>query len=165
MGYSMAGKRIGKAELEDRLDTIMELIIKGMQRRDIWQYITSPTSKITWGIALRTLDRYISQASDRLIEASQIHREKEVGTAIKRLEFLWSRNLMIQDYKAALGVIRERSKLLGLNEPEKHDIRQEIDAHIDPDEFDRSILALSETLGDILSRPLDSERDPLDPPE
>jgi hypothetical protein len=159
----MAGKRIGRAELERRLERVVDWLIMGMQRRDIWQYITNPEKKIDWGISLRTLDRYISQANDRITEASQIRRENEIGRALKRLEFLWGRNLSIQDYKAALGVIRERNKLLGLNEPERHDIRTEIETHLDPGQIDRSILALSETLGTVLSGQMDSEPGDVDP--
>lgn len=161
----MAGKRPTAAEKAIRINKVESYIITGMDRGEIWQYVSNPEGKGFIDVSIRTLDRYLAAAKDRIEKLSETNREYEIGQAKKRLDLLFKRNLSIQDYKAALGVIRERSKLLGLNEPEKHDIHQEIDAHIDPDELDRSILALSETLGDILSRSMDPEQSPLDPPE
>lgn len=152
----MAGKRIGKAELEIRVNIIGTYLLNGMSRPEIWQYITSPDSKNQWGISLRTLDRYINLATKAIKESSQIDRNLEIGRSKGRLEILWKKNMSIQDFKAALSVVKETNKLFGLNEPEKLNVKGDYTTQgIDPEGFNRSIETFLQTFGDSLLNKVD----------
>ena len=148
----MPGKRITKAEKEIRVAKVATFLLNGMKRGDIWQYLTNPKNEIEWDISIRTLDRYIKDATAAIKESSQIDRDFEIGKSKGRLEILWQRNISIQDFKAALAVVKEVNNLFGLNEP----IRiTDSTPRIDASDFDRSVNALSETLGDLISREME----------
>ena len=40
----------------------------------------------------------------------------------ERLELLWRKDMQIQDYKAALAVLKERGSLLGIYAPDKKEV-------------------------------------------
>jgi hypothetical protein len=108
-----------KAEKEVRVNLVMDVLLMGLRPDEISRYLTE---KKNLKISRRTVDRYIQEATERIIQAAEVDRPFELGQAKKRLDHLYQRNISIQDFKAALAVIRERSALLGLNEPTKTDI-------------------------------------------
>jgi hypothetical protein len=121
-----------EAELERRIDMTVDLLLSGMGRLKIWQYVAKndaeakktlkakgETKWIIWNVSQRTVDRYIAAATESIKTTSKTDRDTEIGKALGRLDWLYNHDLMIQDYKAALAVIRERSLLLGLNAPTK----------------------------------------------
>jgi hypothetical protein len=72
-----------------------------------------------WGLTRRQIDRYLAEVTKRLKEAGAVKRAEEYGRAIAQLCDLYSRNFRVQDYKAALAVRQELSKLLDLHPARK----------------------------------------------
>jgi len=91
------------------------------------QYVAEYTE---WSSGIRTIDSYIERATKKIRAAATIDREKEIGQAITRLELLFNRNMQITDYKAAAAVQKQRSELLGLNEPQQKHITGDQDVVI-----------------------------------
>jgi len=115
------------ADIIIRVSKMVELLTVGLSRGEILQYVTKLT---TWGISTRTIDSYIAKATKQIRSAAHFDREKEIGQAITRLELLHQRNMSITDYKAAAAVQKQRSELLGLNEPTRKQISAELDTTI-----------------------------------
>jgi len=108
-----------KAEHTIRITKIIELLTLGLSRAEIIRY---DSEKTKWGVTTRTIDNYIALATEAIEAQSETKREYEIGKALERLESLYQRNMSIQDFKAALAVVKERSELLGLKAPNKHEI-------------------------------------------
>lgn len=105
-----------KAEKELRITKVHEMLVQGFTRPQIMQFIAEKTN---WNLKERTIDWYISLATERIEKEGEAAQEFELGRALARLDDLYRRNMAIQDYKAALQVQRERSKLLGIYAPDK----------------------------------------------
>jgi len=113
------GKRVTKAELENRVDTIHDMLVLGVRRADICRFVSEKTE---WDITERQIDRYIADATELIKAAGELDREAEIATMKERLELLWRKDMQIQDYKAALAVLKERGSLLGIYAPDKKEV-------------------------------------------
>ena len=110
--------RATNAEISRRVDQIYTLMLGGASYRDILAHC----EKHEWPVKKRMIDHYIQRARERFEQAAETKRGQEFGRALDRLEDLYSRNLKIQDYKAALAVVKERLTLLGLYPPAKSEV-------------------------------------------
>lgn len=117
------------AQVEMRTAKIFELLCLGRKRREILQYVASKKlqqkgtktawNEIDWNIAERTVDEYIARANEEIKSLADIKKDYELGKALAQLNLLFQSDIKIQDYKAALAVVRERAALLGLHAPVK----------------------------------------------
>jgi len=67
------------------------------------------------GLAEADVDPAIEAAYERIRQAAHIHRDRELGAAVTRLDTLYARSLAIQDTKTALAAQREKNHLLNLS--------------------------------------------------
>jgi hypothetical protein len=122
------------AELSIRLDTIKDLIVKGMSQKEIVRYCREKTD---WQLSDRQYRNYVYDAKRQLAEdAPQVDRLAEFAIAVARNHLLFNSAFKLQDYKTALAANLANSKLLHLD-----DSRYEIDwkkaaeaAGLDPNE-------------------------------
>ena len=105
-----------KAALKRRVSTVSELLLRGVSRGKICQYVTDNTD---WNITERTVDRYIATATEAIEKSADINLTFEVGRAIERREYLYQKGLTTQDFKFALSVEKDRGDLIGLYAPKK----------------------------------------------
>ena len=98
---------------DERVTIVLELVVCGLQRRQIAEQIEKKFPD--WKVSIRTLSRYIKNAHTALEREAKPIRERELGKAIRRLDLLFARCLQITDFKAALAVERERIQLLNLS--------------------------------------------------
>jgi len=103
--------RITKAERNKRVTLVTELLLNGLTRREIIQYIRK---RKEWAVGDRMIDRYIAAANKWIEEQANVKRTHEFGLAIARLNNLYKRSMAISDYKTALAIQREITSLLGL---------------------------------------------------
>ena len=115
----MGGPKVTKAVKLERVNQVLGWIILGMRPRDIFQYVSEKTD---WNISIRQIENYMRDATALIEESSRINRDQEVGKALLRYEKLFTANMKIQDYKAALMVQRARNEMLGLNQPAKSQV-------------------------------------------
>lgn len=117
------GHRIGtrptKAEIEVKVTEIFKLLIAGVQRHDIRRYVAE---KVKWEVPERTLDRYLSRATELIRASAAFDRNTELGRAISRLHDLYSRSYRVQDFKTCLTIQRELNELLGLYAPKRMEV-------------------------------------------
>ena len=102
-------------EKEKRIDVICELLIKGLTRGQMCQYVSKKTD---WNISDRQVDRYIEEAKEK-IKNSDNDKGFEIQRAKRRLEKLYIKNEDIEDFKECRAIIDTSAKLFGWNEPEK----------------------------------------------
>lgn len=114
-------KKSDTTEFNERVFIISQLILRGLQRKEIIQYVTTKVEN-PWDIKDRQIDRYISEARKEIQVYSDYEKSYERGKALLRLDNLYSRLYNIQDYKGALQVQKELNDLTGIKEAQKHDI-------------------------------------------
>ena len=102
-------------EKEKRIDLICEMIIKGLTRSQMIQYVSKKTD---WNLSDRQVDTYISEAKEK-IKNSENDKGFEIKKAKMRLEKLYQKNESIEDYKECRALIESMAKLFGWNESEK----------------------------------------------
>ena len=115
----MAGKRVQSAEIEKRVTLVYDMLAIGSSRAKILEYVRNKTD---WGVSRATVDNYIAKANTLFEENAEIHRARELGKALSRLNSLYQKTLQIQDFARCLAVQRELNQLLGLYEPTKVEI-------------------------------------------
>ena len=102
-------------EKEKRIDLICEMIIKGLTRSQMIQYVSKKTD---WNVSDRQVDTYISEAKEK-IKNSENDKGFEIKKAKMRLEKLYQKNESVEDYKECRAIIESMAKLFGWNESEK----------------------------------------------
>lgn len=107
------GERAHQVELGKRIDDIAALLIQGLSRAQIMQYVADNAD---WGVATRTLDGYIKKATQQIRDSAPDKRRDQLDLVTHRLEDLYALCMGSQDYKAALGVIAKQIDLFGLKE-------------------------------------------------
>ncbi len=129
-----------------RIDEVYRLLLCGARRREIIKYANHEG----WGASSRTIDKYIAKAKEELASVSEGERREAFGVALKRLDTLLYKSMMINDFKTALAVIKEFNHLHGLGlEKVEHTVEiseseklwRVIDAAIAADPSARSRLA------------------------
>ena len=111
------------AEKAVRIATIYRLLLSGMRRREVLQYVTEKTD---WGLQTSAIDKYIAEATKEIKEVTAEEIETARGMAYKRLDMLYFKSLLINDYKTALAVQKEMNELFGLKI-----IKQEISGNME----------------------------------
>ena len=109
------------AEIELRVATVAEMIIKGQKRNNIVRY-----SSENWKIGERQAEKYIVKAWEKIEQNTDIDVKKEIKLQRARFEDLYQKSYNIQDYRECRQVLDSIAKLIGLNSPEKHDHTHEI---------------------------------------
>ena len=109
-------------EMRARVATVYRLLLSGMRRREIIQYVREKTD---WGVTDRAVDNYIKHATAEIAEVTEEEKKTALGMAYKRLDTLYYKSLLVNDYKTALAVQKEISDLNGL-----HTIQHEISGSV-----------------------------------
>ena len=113
-----AGVKSTSVEMEARISAVYRMLLSGMRRQEIIQYVADKTD---WGVCERTLDTYMERARLDIAEVTAEERQTALGMAYKRLDTLYYKSLLINDYKTALAVQKEINDINGIKV-----LRQEI---------------------------------------
>lgn len=106
------------AEIQLRLDTIYEMVVKGASRKYIVRYASE-----NWKITSRQTDEYLSRVYDEIKNTFTIEKKQEIiSKQLAQLDDLYVKSYTIEDFRECRSIIESRSKLLGLNEPTKSDV-------------------------------------------
>ena len=107
MGYPDSSR----AETDSRVAQVYRLLLNGLRRRDIIQYIANKTD---WNVTVRTIDNYIKKATDEIAAVNDAEKLASRGMALKRLDDLYFKLMQKKDYKGCLSVQREINEVTGL---------------------------------------------------
>ena len=115
-------------QIEQRVNQIFRLMLKGYGRADVFQYIAESDAKnpeTAWNISDRQIDNYIQRANDKFREYADAQRAEMLHKAVLRLEYVYMQCIKVQDYSKAIAALRELNLLLGLHEPQKTNVKHE----------------------------------------
>lgn len=106
------------AEVELRIATVYEMVVKGASRKYIVRYGSE-----TWKISSRQIDDYLKRVYQEIKETfGQDYKESIISKQLAQLDDLYIKNYTIEDFRECRNLIETKSKLLGLNEPDKTSI-------------------------------------------
>jgi hypothetical protein len=109
------------AEIELRIATLYEMIVKGCSRAYIVRY-----SSEKWNIGERQVDDYLKLVKDKIQDTyGKEYKETILNNHLAQLENLYAKNYIIEDFRECRTIIESRNKLLGLNAVEKLEIKME----------------------------------------
>ena len=97
-----------------RAGQVAELLIAGLGKRDLQKWVTDK-SQWTPAPTERQLSRYVADATQLIQERAEKQADQQLSLAINRLEMLFSRCLLVQDFKGALACQKELDQLLNLS--------------------------------------------------
>ena len=100
----------GKAEKTARIEKVTAYLVGGAAPAEIKQ-----AGAKEWGVSEKTVEGYIKSAREIISADVVADKTFALKLAGRRLNMLFSRNMAIKDYKAALSVLQEYNKLHGLH--------------------------------------------------
>lgn len=112
-------KKATRAEIEQRVSEVAELLLNRVPRRGIQQH----AAKQGWGGNVRSVDMIIARATERIRELARNDTELELGKAKGALEMLFAKALAKGDLRTARLVQRDLTELLGLASPQRLEVR------------------------------------------
>ena len=116
--FSIMAEKSTNAEIELRIATIYEMVVKGCSRKMIVRYGSE-----TWNISSRQIDDYLKIVYEEIKSTyGQDYKEKLIEKQLAQLDDLYVKNYTIEDFRECRNLIETKSKLLGLNEPDKQSI-------------------------------------------
>ena len=98
---------------ENLIEKVILLMVSGLGKKEIRQVCEEK-----FEINSDDIEDFINKAQVKIIETSDFNKEKEVGTAVIRLNHIYSKAIASGDIKTALQTQRELDKLQGLYKDE-----------------------------------------------
>lgn len=111
------------AEVDDRVGIIYTLLLNGLPRREIIQYVKNKTN---WNSCDSMIDRYIKKATIELKTHRDMDLKGELAISLKRHEDLYFRAVRDGDTKTALAVQKSRDAITGVTDQTQLSIKSEI---------------------------------------
>jgi len=111
-----------KSEVNERVNTISEMIIDGVPHNEIIQNISTK-----YNISDRQVYNYIKKAQELIQETTKHNIHVEICKAQRRYEKIYNKAIKDKNYKIALGAQRSLCELFGLNQPRKFEIPGMVD--------------------------------------
>jgi len=105
----MSMKEVNTVELDERINKVALLLLKGFPRREIVKGITND-----YKVCVKTADNYIAKAKQMIIVETKSEREEMLAIAIARYNDLYKKNYNIQDYRECRSVQESINRLFGL---------------------------------------------------
>ncbi len=101
------GKKATNLEIQERVNTIYELLIKSWSRFDILQYAATE-----WDLSSRQTDEYLARARKLIEEDSAIERPQWLAAAVRRLAEYEKRAGRDDQVQTAIKALETQAKLL-----------------------------------------------------
>lgn len=111
-------KRVTKAEKELRVSLVVNLLLRSATKSEILRF----SAKSGWGLASRTIDDYIAEATQIIKEQGQKRRVNAFDRHLAQLHKLILLAYDKNDLNLVRNLLRDEADLLGLNQPDQLDI-------------------------------------------
>ena len=111
-------KKATNAEIEFRIATLYEMVVKGATYSYIVRYASEE-----WDITSRQTDTYLKRVYEQIKDTYDDDYKKRLLTVqLAKLDELYQKNYTIQDFRECRNVIETINKMIGLDAPTKTDI-------------------------------------------
>lgn len=104
-------------EVLSRVSEMCALLIQGVTRRDAVKF-----ARKKYNVSSKQAYNYVTMAIGQRSRDLSDYRKTAIADQISKLQHLYRKNYKIEDYKECRAIMDQMSKLLGLNEPSKHDV-------------------------------------------
>jgi hypothetical protein len=101
------GKKSTNLQIQERVNTVYQLLIKSYSRFEIVQYAAKE-----WGVADRQADEYLFRARQLIAKDSEIERPEWLAAAIARLVEYEKRAGREENLQVAIKALETQAKLL-----------------------------------------------------
>lgn len=109
------------AEIEIRISTVYEMVVKGCDRSYIVRYGAKE-----WNISSRQIDDYLKIVHNQIKELyGEDYKKNILEKQLAQLDNLYVKNYTIEDFRECRNIIETKNKMLGLNSSEKIDLKLE----------------------------------------
>jgi len=102
-------ERATAAEVEQRTDEIVELVLSRAPYRAICRHASSK-----WGLTPRQTERYLAKAKARIMELARPDQLEELGKALCSYDLIIAKQMATKDYRGAAATLDRLVDLLGL---------------------------------------------------
>jgi hypothetical protein len=110
-------KKATKAQIEQRVRVVYELLLSDAPYSDIVRYCAS-----NWGVKSRMTDNYIKKANTLIIEEAARMRENTLEKHLAQRALIRNKALKAGDPRLAFDILKDESKLLDLYPSAKHEV-------------------------------------------
>ncbi len=101
------GKKSTNAEIEERVNTVYQLLLQSYSRFEIVQYAANE-----WGVQPRQADEYLARARQLIAKDSEIERPEWLAAAIARLVKYEQKAGKDDNLQLAIKALETQAKLL-----------------------------------------------------
>ena len=101
------GKKSTNTEVEERVNTVYQLLLESHSRFEIVQYGAE-----NWGVQARQVDKYLARARQLIAADSEIKREEWLASAVSRLVQYEKRAGRNDNLMVAMKALETQAKLL-----------------------------------------------------
>ena len=112
-------RKATKNEIEKRILTIYQMILKGYSRVEILRYASEKTK---WNVSGRQVETYLHRAQERYKKNLDKKEEFLLGKSYTRLENLYRKSFDNSDFKTCLQIEKTIIETFGLEQPKKIDL-------------------------------------------
>lgn len=120
--------KASKSEMISRINLVLKLLLLGYKHNKILWYFKEKNDP-PLELSNMTITTYIRRATAEIEKKADFYKKRELGKALARLETLYEKSYIINDFKNCLAVQKEINDLLGLAEPQKMEIRKDVFTH------------------------------------
>ena len=122
------GKKATILEREERVLTILEMVLKGANKPYIVRYASEK-----WEIGERMTEEYLSRAHVKIKELAEEKEHTMFAVTKARLEDLYRKNYTIEDFRECRNILADQRKMFGMDKPTKIDLREIKEQPLFPD--------------------------------
>ena len=101
------GKKSTNLQIQERVNTVYQLLIKSYSRFEIVQYASEK-----WGVGDRQADEYLARARQLIAKDSEIERPEWLAAAIARLVKYEQKAGRDENLQVAIKALETQAKLL-----------------------------------------------------
>ena len=104
-----------KAQFEERVGIVTEMLLSGLKRKDILQNISN-VETLKWKVTVRQIDNYIEEATKVITTSLEVDRKVLVNKVYSRFDFLYKKMVLDKDYRGAAAVNKDMCMFINTNE-------------------------------------------------
>ena len=118
----MAERRPTKAELEQRVDEVYQLLLHRVGYQAICRHCASK-----WQLTARQSDRYIAKARERVFALLKPSQREQLAKALGAYDVIFAKQMASGDWRGARATLKDIVELLGLAAASRRKIELTLD--------------------------------------
>lgn len=118
----MAERRPTKAELEQRIDEVYQLLLHRVGYQAVCRHCAAK-----WQLTARQSDRYIAKGRERVFELLKPNQREQLAKALGAYDVIFAKQMAAGDWRGARATLKDIVELLGLAAASRRKIELTLD--------------------------------------